>query len=447
MIPVVITNCAGIDVGKTFITVCWMHGAADAEPELVLRQFSTFNQELAELREWLLSVHCTHIAMESTGSYWTPLFNLLEPHFTILLVKPDQVKARKGHKTDWLDCQWIAHLLRHGLLTGSYVPSLAVRQLRDLTRLRKGLVFHTVCEKNRIQKFLENANVKIGSVLSDVFNVTGQEILNALLDGKLSPAEMADLAKHKARAKIPELTAALEGHRMTDHLRLMLRLCLSHLEFLEKEIRKIDRQAAILIRQNGMTESLDLIKSVTGILDITGTSILAEVGPTVEAFPSDAHLSSWAGLAPGTRLSAGKNKSSRTPKGNYWLRLSLIEAAWAAAHDTRAPLRDLYQRLSTRLGPKQAIVAVAHKLIRLIYVVLSRREPYNPDQIKPMSEAKRTRLIRHHVRSLGRLGITVRGNHDRSAYEIEPAKKNVSATPKPATRSKTKPKEHTRDVR
>jgi transposase len=440
MIPAVVTNCAGIDVGKTFITVCWMHGAADAEPELEFRRFDTFNLELLQLRQWLLSVHCTHIGMESTGSYWKPLFNLLESDFSILLVNPEQVKARKGHKTDWGDCRWIAHLLRHGLLTGSYIPPLPVRQLRDLTRLRKELIQDTVREKNRIQKFLEDANVKIASVLSDVLNVTGQEILSALLDGKLSPAEMADLAKHKARAKIAELTAALKEHRMTDHLRLMLRLCLSHLEFLEKEIRKIDRQAAALIREHGMTEALDLIQSIPGIQDISARAILAEIGPSVDAFPSDAHLSSWAGVAPGNRLSAGKNKSGRTPKGNYWLRLSLVEAAWAAARDTKAPLRDFYHHLASRLGPKQAIVAVAHKIVRLIYVVLSRREPYSPDHSKPITEAKRVRLIRHHVRSLGRLGITVRGCHDRSAYQIvSPATPTSPSAPGP-TRSKSNSK-------
>lgn len=437
MIPAVLTNCAGIDVGKTFVTVCWMHGAADAEPEFALRQFSTFNQELKQLGDWLLSVQCTHIAMESTGSYWKPLFNLLESHFTILLVKPEQVKARKGHKTDWLDCQWIAHLLRHGLLTGSYIPPLPVRQLRDLTRLRKALVSDTVREKNRIQKFLEDANVKIGSVLGDVLCMTGQEILRALLENKLSAPEMADLAKHKARAKIPELTVALQDHRMTDHLRLMLRLCLSHLEFLEKEIYKIDRQAASLVRVHGMTEALELIKSIPGIQDITATAILAEIGPSVTAFPSDAHLSSWAGVAPGNQLSAGRNKSSRTPKGNHWLRISLVEAAWAAARDTRAPLKDFYHRLATHLGPKQAIVAVAHKLVRLIYVVLSRRQPYDVDHSAPIAEAKRRRLIRHHVRSLGRLGITVHGCHSRSVYQVEAT---TEAKPKSTTRkTRSKP--------
>lgn len=404
MIPAVLERCAGIDVHKKFVTVCVLVGAAHLEPEPQRRRFGTCNAELWQLRDWLLKEKCQQVAMESTGSYWRPVFNVLEEAgLEAIVANPQQVKNLRGHKTDMKDCWWVAHLLRHGMIRPSYIPSRPIRELRDLTRRRKQLIRHGATERNRVQKVLEEANIKIGSVLSDVFGASGQDMLLALVEGKATAKEIAQLAKRQARKKIPQLQEAIEGHRMTETQRQIIRQCMSHMAFLEQQIEAVDKQIQEKIGVFHFRESYELLQTVTGIKAEAAATVLAEVGDTVAAFPSVPKLSSWAGVCPGNNESAGKRKSTRTTKGNPYLRDALLECAWAASRQKNSLMQQLYQRLAPRLGHKRAIVAVAHALAGAIYQVLSTRRPYVNAAEPPHSVTKVNRLIRHHTRRLRKL--------------------------------------------
>ena len=405
MIPAVIERCAGIDIGKTFLVACIMVGAADAEPRIEKRTYGTTNSELEKLRHWLIEEGCTHVAIESTGSYWKPIFNILEHSVTVILANPEDVKARKGHKTDPKDSWWLAHLLRHAMIRPSFIPPQAIRELRDLTRRRKQLLHHGTSERNRVQKVLEDANIKLGSVLSDVFGASGQLMLNALLEGKATPEEIAQFAKGRAKQKIPELLAALDGHRMSEHHRQLIRYSIEHLVFLEDQVTKIDKEIRRKILEAGFQGAFELLQTIPGVKEDAAAGILAEVGGDMRVFPSDGHLSSWAGICPGNRRSAGKNKGGKTNRGNRWLRGMLTECAWAAAGKKDCYLKGKFWRLAAD-GKKKAIVAVAHNLLRLVYHVLSHGQPYQEKGRPILDERQRERLIRHHVRALGRLGIS-----------------------------------------
>jgi transposase len=406
MIAAVVERCAGIDVGKTSISVCVMVGAADQDPQTKLCTYGTTNAELEQVRNWLLAEQCTHAVLESTGTYWKPIFNVLEDSVTVVLANAEDVKGRKGHKTDPSDAWWLAHLLRHAMVRPSFVPPRAVRELRDLTRRRRQILHDATSERNRVEKVLEDANVKLSSVLADLFGVSGQLMLEALLDGKASASEIAQLAQRQAKRKIPELTAAVEGHRMSDHHRWMIRSSLKHLAFLEQALFELDEQILRHIQTTGMQSALQLLESLPGVQQDSAVSILAEVGPDMSPFPSSAHLSSWAGLCPGNRRSAGKDKGGRTTRGNRWLRATLTQCAWAAAAKKDCYLKGKFWRLAAE-GKKRAIVAVAHTLLVLVYEVLGQTKPYQERQTPALEERHRKRLIRHHVRSLGRLGINV----------------------------------------
>ena len=406
MIPAVIERCAGIDVGKTFLTVCLLTGPADGEPKAETRKFGTFHADLQALRSWLTEEQCTRVVMESTGCYWKPVFNILEDSVAVSLANGQDVKGRKGHKTDWNDCRWLAHLLRHGLIRASFIPPKPVRELRDLTRRRKQILSNAGSERNRVQKVLEEANVKIGSVLTDVFGVSGQLMLEALLEGKATVEQIADLARHTARRKIPEIIKSLEGNRLDGHYRMLIRLSLEHLAFLEQQLQQID--AEILVRAEGpeFRKVFELLQTVPGIKQDGAASILAEIGPDMAQFPSEAHLSSWAGVCPGNNLTGGKAKPARIPRGNRWLRTTLVECAWAASKTKDCFLKDRFWRLAAR-GKKRALVAIAHTVLVLLYRSLSTGQPYQERGAVEVNERKRKRLIRHHVRRLGRLGIAV----------------------------------------
>jgi transposase len=404
MIPAVVECCAGIDVHKKFVTVCVLVGAAHLNPEPRVRRFGTCNGELYQLRDWLMQEKCLQVAMESTGPYWRPVFNVLEEAgLEVTLANPQQVKNLRGHKTDMKDCRWLAHLLRHGMIRPSYIPARPIRELRDLTRRRKQLIRNGAMERNRVQKVLEEANIKIVSVLSDVFGASGQEMLLALVQGQATAEQIAQLAKRQARKKIPELEAAVEGHRMTETQRQLIRQCMAHLAFLEQQIKQMDKQIQEKIRGFGFTEAYGLLQTVPGIKEEAASSVLAEVGDTVAAFPSSAKLSSWTGVCPGNNESAGKRKSTRTTKGNPYLRDVVLECAWAASRRKNSQMQRLYQRLEHRLGHKRAIVAVAHALVQAIYYVLSTRRPFIDTAEPPRNATKVKRLIRHHTRRLRNL--------------------------------------------
>ncbi len=403
----VVERCAGIDVSKTRLNVCVLTGAADQDPEAELRLFGSFNAELEQLRDWLVEKGCTQVVMESTGSYWKPVYAALESSgIDVILANGEDVKARRGHKTDWKDCQFLANLLRHGMIRPSFIPPQAIRDLRDLTRRRRQLIGDATSERNRVQKVLEEANIKLGSVLSDVFGVSGQLMLEKLLDGEADVAAIANLAQRKARSKIPEIQQALEGHRLRDHHRGMLRLSLEHLAFLERQISAIDEEVLRLIQRENLQSAFQLLQSVPGVQEISAAALLAETGADMQVFPSEAQLSSWIGVAPGNRQSAGKNKSAAIARGNRWARTALVECAWAAAAKKDCHLKERFHRLSVK-GRKSALIAIAHALAVIIHRTLTSGMPYHePNQPIP-DERKRQRLIRHYVRRLGRLGVAV----------------------------------------
>jgi transposase len=409
MIRAAVERCAGIDVGKTKLAVCVMVGPLNAEPRAEVRQFLTLRSELEKLRQWLREEQVTHVAMESTGSYWKPVFNVLEDQFQVCLANPVEVRNRKGHKTDNKDGQWLAHLLRHAMITPSFIPPRALRELRDLTRRRKRLLSQANSERNRVQKVLEDANIKLGNVLSDMFGVSGQLMLEALLKGETEVGKIAALGRGKLQRKVAEVEAALEGHQMNEHHRRMIRFSLEHLQFLENQIAALDREIEQQIERAGLSRQWEALRSIPGIQQTSAATILAETGSDMSAFENEKKFSSWAGVCPGNNRSAGKNRSSKTTGGNPWLRGALTECAWAAASRKDCFLKEKFRRIAARSGGKKkaALVAISHTLLLLVYRVLETGIPYTPRQAAPLTPDQQNRLIRHHIRRLGKLGITV----------------------------------------
>jgi transposase len=405
MIPAVIERCAGIDVGKKFLVACVMTGPAKEMAVAEVRKFGTIRPELEALRKWLQSEDCTHVVMESTGVYWKPVLNVLEddPEYSlkILLANPQQVKAVTGHKTDPHDAKWLAHLLRHAMIRPSFIPSRAIRELRDFTRRRKQMIGAAAEERNRVQKILEDANVKIGDVLTDVFGLSGQLMLEALvkgLDGKGQPSafDIAQLARGHARKKLDQLRLALEGHQMRNSHRILILHAMRHMAFLAEETDSLDQDIATLIREANLVEAYELLQTIPGIKSQAAATILAESGPDMKQFPTGAKFSSWSGVAPGNNESAGKRKRAPAMKGNPHIKTALVEAAWSATRTKRSEFEDRYQRLAPRIRHKRAIVATAHLLALRVHEVLDSCTSYQPKS-GTLSPLAAKRLIRHHT--------------------------------------------------
>jgi transposase len=404
MIAAVVEKGAGIDVHKKFLKVCVMTGPLSEEPRFEIRRVDCSNSALEGLRQWLKAEGVTHAVMESTGPYWVPVFNILEQDVKVILANAEQVKNRKGHKTDAQDSWWLAHLLRHGMIRASFIPEKATRNLRELTRRRKKLIEQAASERNRVQKQLEYGNVKLGNELSDVFGLSGQMMLQALVNEDRTPEEIAGLAQGSLKKKKEEIAEAVRGQRLNETQKEIIRSCMRLIMFLDLEIEALSVSIAKLIQESGQQKQKELLETIPGIQEEAAGNVLAETGPDMKQFPDEGHLSSWGGVCPGDNESAGKNKSRHTTHGNPWFRATLTECAWSASRTKGTVFESRYESLKPKIGHKAALVAVAHLLAETIYHVLSRGEQYRESRPQELPEVQRQRIIRHHVRRLRRLG-------------------------------------------
>src|SRR5712692_916387 len=394
----------GLDVHQATVVACLLIVGKDGKVQKQMRTFGTTTRELLNLREWLLSQGCTHAAMESTGVYWKPVYAILEGGLEIVVANAQHVKKVPGRKTDVKDAEWIADLLCHGLLRSSFVPPKPIRELRDLTRYRRKLVESQAAERNRLLKLLETANIKLSSVATDVFGVSGRLMLEALVEGKATPQEMADLAKGRLRQKIDELGPALEG-KLEEHHRFLLRLQLDRLEAAEKDLAVLEQRLQEKLKP--YAEQLTLLDEIPGVDWTLAAVIIAELGVDMSVFGSVSQLASWAGVCPGNNESAGKRKSSRIPKGNVYLKTALVEAANAAARTKGTYLRDKFHRLKARREYKRAVVAIGHKILVSIYHMVSQNVSYNDLGDLYLDKLNKNHLTRNLVHRLERLGYTV----------------------------------------
>ena len=399
-------RCCGLDVHKRQVTACVHVPDRQGERAELCAEFETMTADLLGLRDWLKGLGVTHVAMEATGVYWKPVYYLLEDDFELLLVNAQHVKNVPRRKTDVQDAQWLCQLLEHGLLKGSFVPPKPQRELRDLTRYRKSLVWERAREANRLQKVLEDANIKLASVASRPLGASGKAMLKELSEGNNDPAALADLAKGKLRAKLPLLRRALEG-RFRGHHALLVSHLLAHIEYLDETINSLSEE--IEERMRPLEGQRELLCTIPGVAERTAEVILAELGPDMSRFPPHRHAASWAAVCPGHNESAGKRRSGKTRKGDSWLRTALIEAAQSAAGRTADTyLHSQYLRVKRRRGHRKAIVAVAHSILVASYYILSEEKPYEDlggDYFIRREDPER--VTQRLVRQLERLGQSV----------------------------------------
>jgi transposase len=399
------THCCGVDVHKASVVACLLGPGTAGTPSKEVRTFSTMTADLLTLVDWLVAAGCTHVAMESTGSFWKPPYNLLEGVVEqVLVVNAAHIKQVPGRKTDVKDAEWIADLLRHGLLRASFIPDRPQRALRELTRYRTSLIRERSAEVNRLQKVLEGGNIKLSVVAKDITGVSGRAILAALLEGSTDAAAMAQLAKGQLRAKIPHLEQALVG-QCGAHQRFMITQQLLHIDGLDELIERVSAQIAERVRP--FEEEIALLDGITGVGPRTAEALVAEVGVDLSRFPSADHLTSWAGLAPGSKESAGKRKGGKTRKGSPWLRAVLVEAAHAAGRTKDTYLGAQYRRLLARKGKKRAAVAVARSILVIAYHILTTHEPYRDLGADYLDQRHRQAVERRLVQRLEALGYAV----------------------------------------
>jgi transposase len=435
---VLYTHCAGLDVHKKQLTACrWVPDPTGqcAEGLTEIETFGTMTIELLGLVDWLTEAGITHVAMESTGEYWHPVYNLLEGHFTVLLVNAAHVKNVPGRKTDKADARWLAKLLRHGLLQASFIPPRGQRDVRDLTRYRTKLVQERAREVNRVQGVLERANIKLASVVSDVMGVSSRAILAALVDGRADPATMAELARGRLRSKLPLLEQALSG-LVRDHHQQLLAMQLAHIDFLDEQIATLN--TTIAERLSALTppetvavpvaadepavgraphvdaaapltfdQAITLLDTIPGVDRRGAEMIVAEIGTDMSRFGTAARLAAWAGVAPGNDESAGKRRSGKTRKGNRALRTGLVQLAHSATHTKETYLATLFRRLAARRGKQRAIIAVAHSILVSVFYILVRHEPYRERGATHFDRLRHSQSVERLTRRLEQLGYAV----------------------------------------
>ena len=401
---VLYSRCAGIDVHKETAMACVLTPGPGAEPHKEVRQFATTTGELRKLAQWLQQAGVTHAAMESTGVYWKPVFNILEPSCELILVNARHVRQVPGRKTDKADCAWLASLLRHGLLEASFVPPLEVRELRDLCRMRTTLVRECVQVGNRIRKVLEDANVKLDSVASNTLGVSGRSMIQALIEGEQDPVVLAELARGRLRSKLTELTAALEG-QVRPHHRFLLRQWTALLASLEQHIAEVEQE--IERHMPPFEWAAALLMEMPGLDRTAACALIGEIGADMSRFPSARHLASWAGLCPGNNTSAGKSRSGKSHRGNPWIKGLMTEIAWAAARTKGSYPAALYKRLASHRGKKRALVGVANSQLQVVWHLLTHRHPYRDLGPDHFDRINHQRLAQSLVRRLQKLGLTV----------------------------------------
>jgi transposase len=398
-------DCAGLDVHKDSVYACVRHLSPGGKVRQEVRAFGTATRALLELSDWLAGEGVTHVAMESTGVYWKPVWNVLEDRFDVMVVNARHIKQVPGRKTDVKDCQWIAQLLQHGLLKASFVPDRPLRELRDLTRQRAQLIQERSRVANRVQKTLEDANIKLGSVASDALGASGRQMIQALIDGNQTPEQMADLARRRLREKIPQLREALSG-KVTDHHRFMLRQLMEQMRHLEGQVETFDARIEQVMGPLQQA-AVGMLDQIPGLDVRAAQNIVAEIGVDMSRFPSAAHLSAWAGLCPGNNRSAGKRKSGKTTEGNRWLKRTLTQCAWAASRTKGSYFQVQYRRLAGRRGKKRAAAAVGHSQLVVAYHMLrdgTAYEDLGPNHFDNLVESQRTG---HLVKRLEKLGFRV----------------------------------------
>lgn len=399
----VVRRGCGMDVHRDTVVATVMGDGIKKET----RTFNTYTNTLKQLSQWLQSLSITHVAMESTGIYWRPVFNILEEHFQILLVNAQHVRNVPGHKTDKKDSVWLTKLLLSGLLKASFIPPQEIRQLRDLTRYRKKLSQQATAERNRFEKVLQDANFKMSNVISDIFGLTGSKLIEALLNDHTDFDYLLSLCHGRIKAKKDNLKEALVGN-LTPHHKFMLRAIQQSIDDILIKMEGVNDQIDLLSQPFG-TE-LQLLQTIPGINKISATCLLSEIGIDMDKFPTALHLASWAGICPGNNESAGKKMSTRILKGNQYIKPILVECAWAVSHVKDCYLRSKYESLIGRRGKKRALIAVGHKIIIAVYYILKDKVPYNDLGYNYLTDRRKKNQVQSYIAKLKNLGVAVQIN-------------------------------------